>query len=41
MSKIENGGLDQFAKCKAFNGIGGEKVNEFVVEFVKLYHKHL
>jgi len=26
MSKIKNGGLDQYAKCKAFNGIGGERV---------------
>ena len=26
MSKIKNGGLDQYAKCKAFNGIGAERV---------------
>ena len=26
MSKIKNRGLDQYAKCEAFNGIGGERV---------------
>ena len=31
MSKIKNGGLDQYAKCKAFNGIGGERVKNAMV----------
>ena len=28
MSKIKNGGLDQYGKMESFNGIGGERVNE-------------
>ena len=27
MSKIKNGGLDQYGKVQSLNGIGGERVN--------------
>jgi len=28
MSKVENGGLDQYGKVQRINGIGGERVNK-------------
>jgi len=34
MSKIKNDGLDQYSKCKAFNGIGGGRVNKYILIYL-------
>ena len=34
MSKIKNGGLDQYGKVKSLNGIGGEGINILKPSFV-------
>ena len=33
MSKIKNGGLDQYGKVYSLNGIGGERVNKVYVVY--------
>jgi len=37
MSKIKNGGLDQYDKVQSLNGIGGERVNDLcITNFVRM-----
>ena len=38
MSKINNGGLDQYDKDSSLNGIGSERVNIYVIQLgIRIY----